>query len=347
MKKKLTVLTLYSKEGASSNYRAFIFKDKLEEQFDVNWFSFWNKKYSLTYMHHKKKYLFQIFFSYIFSIIKRLWQLYFIIPKSDILFIQKAVIPKLNSTFLKNIRRNNVRIVFDVDDAVYLFGKDNSQEIAKCSDLIICGNENLKKYYSKFNQNCVVLPTTDNTDNYKPYWNDTFNNKIIGWIGSKTTIDNLYEIVEPINQLVEKYPEVSFKIISNDALDLPEKIKNTQLVKWSSDTYLKDLSQLTVGIMPLKDNEINRGKCGFKLIQYLNMKKPVVGSNVGVNGDIISKNGFVVNEHDDWFLSLETLLFNKKEYENCLLNIERNFFITYHFDVVSEKLISYLRGENK
>lgn len=70
MKKKLTVLTLYSKEGASSNYRAFIFKDKLEEQFDVNWFSFWNKKYSLTYMHHKKNICFKYSFLTFFLLLK-------------------------------------------------------------------------------------------------------------------------------------------------------------------------------------------------------------------------------------------------------------------------------------
>ncbi|CAR42306.1 glycosyltransferase [Streptococcus uberis] len=346
MKKKLSVLTLYTKEGASSNYRVLIFKEKFEENFEVQYSSFWNRGYSSKYMHNKKKYILQIIFSYFFSIIRRLWHLYFIIPKTDILLIQKAVIPKLKPTFLKHLKRKKIRIVFDVDDAIYLLKNDNSQEIAKNVDLIICGNDNLRTYYSQYNKNCVVLPTTDNTNKYKPYWDDTFNNKTIGWIGSRTTIKNLHEIVKPINQLVEKYPQVSFKIISNDALDFPKIIKNTKLIKWSSDTYLEDLSQLTVGIMPLKDDEFNRGKCGFKLIQYLNMKKPVVGSNVGVNGEIINNNGFVVNDIEDWFKNLETLLFNQEEYNNCQTNIENNFFSCYHFDIVSEKLIRYLKYEN-
>ncbi|VTS27279.1 glycosyl transferase [Streptococcus pseudoporcinus] len=344
MKRKLTVLTLYTREGASSNYRAFIFKEKFEQQFDVNWFSFWGKNYSLTYMHNKKKYFLQIFLSFCMGVVRRLWQLYVIVPQTDILLIQKAVIPKLKPTFLKHLKKKKIRIVFDVDDAIFLYKRDNSNIIAQDVDLVICGNETLRNYYSQFNGKCVVLPTTDVTTKYTSFWNDTFDQKIIGWIGSKTTVNNLEQVVEPINQLIKKYPNVTFRIISNDALDFPEKIRKTKLVSWSSETYLKDLSQLTVGIMPLSDNEVNRGKCGFKLIQYLNMKKPVVGSNVGVNGEIISRNGFIVNKTEDWFENLERLLFNKIEYERCLENIENNFFEIYHFDVVSEKLISYLKA---
>lgn len=345
MKKKLTVLTLYTKEGASSNYRALIFKDKLEKEFEVNWFSFWNSKYSSIFLHNKKKYLFPILVAYLTGIISRLWQLYFVIPKSEILFIQKAVIPKIDKTFLKHLKRKNIRIIFDVDDAIFLLGKDNSHEIAGLADVVICGNNNLKEHYLQFNDNCVVLPTTDVTQKYKLFWKDTFEKKVIGWIGSKTTIDNLFQVVEPINKLIEKHPEVSFNIISNNALEFPNLIKNTKLIKWDSETYLKDLSELTIGIMPLNDNEMNRGKCGFKLIQYLNMKKPVIGSDVGVNGQIISQNGYKTKTEDDWYNALEKLLFNRKIYDSCLENIDKNFFSEYHYDVVAEKLVNYIYGK--
>ncbi|MFI3887648.1 MULTISPECIES: glycosyltransferase [Streptococcaceae] len=344
MKKKLSVFTLYSKEGASSNYRAYIFKNKLENEFDIKWYNFWGKRYSEKYIHNKKKYFLQIIFSYIIAILKRLWQLYFVLPKSDVIFLQKGVIPKIRPTFLNHLKKKNIRIVFDVDDAIYLFGKDNSDVIAKISDLVISGNTNLMNHYKSYNDNCVILPTTDVTPQYYSLWSDTFENKIIGWIGSKTTVNNLESVVEPINKLVEKYPSVKFHIISNDAFDFPERIKNTKLIKWSSDTYLEELSKLSIGIMPLEDNPINRGKCGFKLIQYLNMKKPVIGSNVGVNGEIINKNGAVINSSEEWYDQFEKLLFDKASYNQSLENIENNFFKEYHFDIISNKLISYLKG---
>ena len=58
-----------------------------------------------------------------------------------------------------------------------------------------------------------------------------------------------------------------------------------------------------IGIMPLKDNTATRGKCGFKLIQYLAAALPVIGSNVGMNKLIISEDvGFSINpqEKDEW-----------------------------------------------
>ncbi|MEQ9809772.1 glycosyltransferase [Streptococcus jiangjianxini] len=346
MKQKLSILTLYTKEGASSNYRAYIFNEKLAESFELSWFNFWNKNYSGKYMHNKKKYLLRIALLYIWGTLKRLFQLYFLIPNSDILLIQKGVIPKLKPVFLTHLKRKGIRIVFDVDDAIYLFDNDNSDRIASVSDIVICGNQTLQTHYSKFNTNCVIIPTTDNINLYEPYWSNTFDKKVIGWIGSKTTVNNIDQIVSVINQLVDKYPGVSFDIISNSALDFPKKIKNTRLVQWSSQNYLKDLSKITVGIMPLEDTPINQGKCGFKLIQYLNMKKPVVGSNIGVNGEIIGKNGFAVDSERDWFIALEKLLFDRSAYQNCIKNIEEKFFPVYHYDIVAQDLIDILKGKS-
>ncbi|PIW70439.1 MAG: glycosyl transferase family 1, partial [Ignavibacteriales bacterium CG12_big_fil_rev_8_21_14_0_65_30_8] len=74
------------------------------------------------------------------------------------------------------------------------------------------------------------------------------------------------------------------------------------------------ISKFDVGIMPLPDNPWERGKCGFKLIQYLSCKVPVIGSPVGVNRDIILNglNGFQANSSDEWIKYLR-MLKNDKE----------------------------------
>lgn len=342
MKKKLCVFTLYSEKGASSQYRAYIFEKVLRAKYDVKWFSFWNDKYVTEYMHNKKKYMFSILVQYLVATMKRVLQLLFIAPKCDVIFIQKATIPKIKCTFLKRIKHNNRKIVFDVDDAIYTLPKDNSKFIAKQADCVICGNNTLKSYYQNFCKRCVVIPTVDNTHLYESYWNDTFDKKIIGWIGSKTTIDNFDLIIDALNNVTSKHPDVKIAIISNTALDYTKKIKNSYLVPWKSDTYLKELSKFSIGIMPLKDNDMNRGKCGFKLIQYLNMKKPVIGSNVGVNGEIINDNGIVANTTEEWKNAIELLLFDKKKYQECVVHIEDVFFEKYHFDIIAKRLMEII-----
>lgn len=61
--KNLCIFTLYTETGASSKYRAYIFQEELEKNFNVQWFPFWNDTYITKYMHNKKKYFF-LFFSF-------------------------------------------------------------------------------------------------------------------------------------------------------------------------------------------------------------------------------------------------------------------------------------------
>lgn len=342
--KKLCVFTLYPEKGASSQYRAFIFKEEFEKHFDVEWYSFWNEKYVTEYMHDKRKYVLQIAFQYFIASIKRKIQLNTKATKADIVFVQKGVIPKSKKTYLGALKKKNIRIVFDVDDAIYTDPRDNSDLIAGISDCVICGNATLMGHYNQYNNNCIVLPTIEKTFRYEPYWRDTFEEKIIGWIGSKTTIDNFDLITDGLNELTSRHPEVKIAIISNTALDYTNRINNSYLVPWSKDTYVQEIAKFSIGIMPLKDNEVNRGKCGFKLVQCLTMKKPVVGSGVGVNAGIIEGNGIVANSSKEWIDALEKLLYDEDYYNKCVKHIEDVFFDTYHFSKVSKKLIEILEG---
>lgn len=342
--KKLCVFTLYAEKGASSQYRAYIFKEELEKHFDLTWYTFWNDAYATKYMHNKKKYIIPIIAQYITSCIRRFVQLLFIAPKYDVVFIQKASIPKLKNTFLKRIKNSGTRIVFDVDDAVYAAKNDNSNMIASVADCVVCGNDTLRKHYSEYSSNCVVLPTVENTYKYEKYWTNSCKEKIIGWIGSKTTVDNFDLVIESLNEVTRKHPEVKIAIISNTALDYTDRINNSYLVPWNKETYIEELSKFSIGIMPLKDNEINRGKCGFKLIQYLNMKKPVIGSNVGVNGEIIEGNGIVADSKEEWAEAIEKLLYDPDFYLTCVEHINNTFLKKYHFSIVSRQLIEILNG---
>ena len=336
--KKVCVFTLYPEKGASSKYRFFLYKKDLQAKFELKIFSFWNDAYVEKYMHYKKKYAIRIAFSYLIAFAKRLFQLLFIAPKSDVCFFQKACIPKFRYNHIANLKKKGVRVVFDIDDAVYVGKRDYSDNIAELSDVVICGNEVLSNHYRKKNPNVILMPTVENTNLFRYYWKNTFGNKTIGWIGSMSTIDNLDLVVSPINKIVNKHPEVNFLIISNTALDYEKKIKNCRFVKWNKETYISDLSNISIGIMPLKNSEVNRGKCGFKLIQYLNLKKPVVASDVGVNKDIVGACGLLANDEREWINAIESLLMDEENYSCVEKNIENSFFEKYSYEKNLDKL---------
>jgi glycosyltransferase involved in cell wall biosynthesis len=83
-----------------------------------------------------------------------------------------------------------------------------------------------------------------------------------------------------------------------------------QVISWSEDTEVRDICGFDIGIMPLEESLWERGKCGYKLIQYMGCGLPVVGSPVGINNEIIQEgvNGFKPGDAAGWSKALENLL---------------------------------------
>src|SRR5205807_2806167 len=78
---------------------------------------------------------------------------------------------------------------------------------------------------------------------------------------------------------------------------------------WSEATEVEDILRFDVGIMPLPDQPWERGKCGYKLIQYMACARPVIASPVGANSEIVEHgvNGFLATTDEDWRSALDML----------------------------------------
>ncbi len=104
-----------------------------------------------------------------------------------------------------------------------------------------------------------------------------------------------------------------------------------------------------VGIMPMPDNPWTRGKCGYKLIQYMACGLPVIASPVGVNQVLVENgvNGFLATDTESWVRAFLTL------YENCHLR-ERmgrcgriKVETEYCLQVTTPRLASFIRNVRK
>lgn len=107
--------------------------------------------------------------------------------------------------------------------------------------------------------------------------------------------------------------------------------------------YIKSFD---IGIMPLVDGPWEKGKCGYKLIQYMACSVPVIGSPVGVNNEIIVDNncGFVASSNIEWEEYLNKLILNTSLRKQLGLNGRLAVENKYSLQVQSDRLLTIMNS---
>lgn len=245
------------------------------------------------------------------------------VKKGEIAFIYREAFMLGTAIFERQLKRRGAKLVFDFDDAIWLMevsagnkklsflkrpGK--TADICRLSDLVIVGNEYLATYARQYAANVVVIPTTIDTGYHRPMAVEHVKPGVcIGWTGSDTTIKHFETILPVLEQVKALYGDrVYFKLITNRPVQYPSLALEATL--WDKDTEVEQLAELDIGIMPLPDDEWSRGKCGFKLLQYMALEKPVVASPVGVNTTIVDnhQNGYLATTEAEWVDRLSALV---------------------------------------
>lgn len=244
----------------------------------------------------------------------------------DYIFIQREAFMTGTAYFEKKFAKSTAELIFDFDDSIWLedqneangklaFLKNPSKtaDIIALCDTVVAGNDYLADFAKQYNKNVVIIPTTIDTDWYKPQAKSNNKKVIIGWSGSFTTLKHFESALDALTEIKAKYGEmVSFKVIG-DANYLYEPL-NIVGNKWKSETEVEDLQDIDIGIMPLPDIEWTRGKCGLKGLQYMGLAIPAIMSPVGVNTEIIEHgvNGFLATTKNEWINCLSELIESPK-----------------------------------
>jgi glycosyltransferase involved in cell wall biosynthesis len=219
------------------------------------------------------------------------------------------------------LRRANPRIIFDFDDAVMfreqkhrrpLEGKNFRKflrTVKNCS-AVVAGNDFLACFAQACDRRTIVLPTSIDLAKYhlKQYLDKP--GLTIGWLGLSDGLPYLRQIQPALKRLTQLFPGLRLKVISDKPLRLDDVAVENEM--WQLETEQANLSSFDIGIMPLWDSLWTRGKCGYKILQYMGVGTAVVASDVGVNNEIISSgdNGFLARTQDDWVEAIRSLIEN-------------------------------------
>lgn len=223
------------------------------------------------------------------------------------------------------IRKKSKVLIYDFDDAV-LFRDSNApgfhspsgfkrfKYTLKHTDLVISGNEYLRKLALPFAKKVFVIPTGIDTQVYtqKPL----HNNRLpftIGWIGSKPNLIYLKQLIEPLNKLYAMTKYFRLKIVCDDFIDGFECSVEKKL--WKKDDEVKDIQSFDIGVFPLLEDKWTRGKCALKLLQYMSCGVASVSSTTDVTSHIVRDgiNGHLASTASEWLKKLKLLIQNSEK----------------------------------
>ena len=212
-------------------------------------------------------------------------------------------------------------IVYDFDDAIFhMYDASSSRVVRRLlgrklvpllrhASACCCGNEYLRDYAVRYCPNSIILPTVVDTELYRPRATASDGPLVIGWIGSPSTWAFVRPLLPVLRELVEEFGVVVRAVGAGDAAER-DRFPGLELVAWSEASEIAAVQAMDIGIMPVTDGPFQRGKCGYKLIQYMACRLPVVGSPIGVNATIVDQgvSGYLASGDDEWRQALVELI---------------------------------------
>lgn len=210
-------------------------------------------------------------------------------------------------------------MIVDYDDAVFHYYDKHRLSLVRRSlgkkidtvmrraDMVLAGNDYLASRARQAGARRIeLLPTVVDLTRYeiKPY---VLGSRLtIGWIGTPKTTHYL-RLITPVLQALVASHGVRVIAVGGDQSQLGG--IPVESISWSEASEVANIQQFDIGIMPLPDEPFERGKCGYKLIQYMACGKPVVASPVGVNSVIVRHGveGFLATSEAEWINAIRTL----------------------------------------
>ncbi len=242
----------------------------------------------------------------------------------DVVWLEKEALPYVPGLLEALVSVRLPPVVIDYDDAIFhnydlskravvrhVLGHKIDRLMASARS-VIAGNSYLAARAAKAGaKDIAIIPTVLDPQRYQYGQKSQQDRFRIGWVGTKSTSGYLRQVA-PALARAQRELDAEVVIIGAKSVQLPE--VTPTYVDWTEHTEAAEIGKLNIGIMPLSDTPWERGKCGYKLLQYMACGLPVVASPVGANTDIVvaGETGFLATDNNAWFEAFKKLRDDRK-----------------------------------
>lgn len=241
-------------------------------------------------------------------------------------------------------------------DVTSLYSKLLMESSNKFSDSLklyqkfIVGSSYLKGYVLNANKGIEeseinVIPTCVDYEKYpvKKYLKNVPKKITFCWVGTNGNLKLLNNITKHLNEVNKIHP---LKLIVISGLKFKTNVDyEIENIQWSYDSQIDNLMKADIGLMPLNNKLEDKGKCGFKLLQYMGLGIVSIASGVTVNKEIVENdvNGYLVSpEENNWTEVILKAIANYDNFVEVGMKARRSVEDRYTFESNKLKYISFV-----
>jgi len=246
------------------------------------------------------------------------------------------------------------KVIFDFDDTI---SGRWAKLLVRSATHVVVASHHLETFARAHNSMVTIVPTTV-PEKYYSLDIKTHTTPVIGWIGSgKSHLENLKWFAPVLTTLTSLDISFQFLLIGAQGVTELHKCFGDYIVidelDWANEKeVVSKIAGMDIGIMPQLDTDRARGQASFKLIQYMALGIPAVGSAVGENKYLITHNtnGMLASTLEEWVECLKRLISDGKLRRQ--LGLAGKETIMKHYTLESQlpvykKLLSAFEHEQK
>ncbi len=275
--------------------------------------------------------------------------------RADLLWIEKELFPWA-PTLLDPGLLGSAPYVVDYDDAVFHNYDEHPRRFVRAlyatkiprvmrgASTVIAGNPYIAEFAARSGARHIeIVPSVVHGGVYRPREVRKTSKFTVGWLGSPSTQQFLDPLWDTLAAVIDPRTD---RFVTVGARYAGPVFPGHEPLGWSLEGEPQALAEFDVGIMPLRDAPFERGKCGFKLVQYMACGVPMIASPVGVNRGLVDHGvtGYLAQTPDEWKGALMRL---KAEpgLRRSMSSAARDIFVkNYSFEINAPRLAAILRA---